>query len=314
MKKLTILFILILFGPIAFGQDKTIQKDVLLFEKGLLLQQLVDEDLDLENIINSKDSSRISKELATDIKETILDKALENYNELIDSFPKSKLLFRALNNKGFIELALDDRNEAKKTFLKIIESKADDKEKGGIGSGIMAEPYANFKNRASKILADIHIKDSNYAEAIKYLDLTKKYPYRHFCGNEYASDKIYMSTLYAKCYIGLNNKNEALKILLPNLLENGLANNSNLVELTHKILREQFSKDDLKTKYEQAFKNYQIEKIKNKDNEYENYFITFLDTKIKLSSWRLEYMKPEEKQKEIDRMYTQSKFYKLLNE
>ncbi|WP_156900381.1 tetratricopeptide repeat protein [Flavobacterium filum] len=314
MKRLTIIFSLILFGQTLFGQGKTIQRDVLLFEKGLVLHQLVDEDLDLEEIINSKDSIKVKKELATEIKETILEKALEYYQELIDSFPKSKLLFRTLNNKGFIEIALNNKEGAKRTFQKIIDSKADDKEKGGIGSGIMAEPYANYKNRASKVLADIFIKDSNYTEAIKYLDLTKKYPYRHFCGNEYAADEIYMSELYAKCYIGLNDRQKAIETLLPNLLENGLANNSDLVNLTYQTLLQKYSKDDLKIKFEQAFKNYQIEKVKNKDSEYEKYFITFLDTKIELSSWRLDYLKPEERAKEIDKTYRNSEFYKLLNE
>lgn len=314
MKRLTFLIFLTPIGQLVFGQNKPIQKDELLFEKGLLLQQLVSKDLQLDNIINSKDTIRVQQELAMDIKETILDKALGYYQDLINGFPKSKLLFRTLNNKGFIELALDDKVEAKKTFLKIIDSKADDKEKGGIGSGIMAEPYANYKNRAAKILADISIKDSNYTDAIKYLDLTQKYPYRHFCGNEYAADEIYVSQLYATCYLGINDKQKALKILLPNILENGLADNSDLVDLVYKTLLKDYQKDELKVKYEQAFKGYQTEKVKSENEEYHKYYITFLDTKIELSAWQLDYLKPEEKQNEIDNIYRNSKFYKLLNE
>lgn len=312
MKRLIFLIFLTTIAQLVLGQNKPIQKDALLFEKGLLLQQLVSEDLELDDIINSKDSTK--QELAIDIKETILDKALEYYQELIDSFPKSKLLFRTLNNKGFIELALDNKVEAKKTFQKILDSKADDKEKGGIGSGIMAEPYANYKNRASKILAEISIKDSNYSEAIKYLDLTKNYPYRHFCGNEYAADEIYMSELYAKSYLGINDKQKALKILLPNILENGLADNSDLVDLAYKTLLKDYQKDELKVKFEQAFKSYQTEKIKSKKEEYDKYYITFFDTKIELNSWRLDYLKPEEKQAEVHNIYKNSRFYKLLNE
>jgi len=314
MKRLTFLIFLALIGQFAFGQYKPIQKDELLFEKGLLLQQLVSEDLELDDIINAKDSIKLRQELATDIKETILDKSLEFYQELIDSFPKSKLLFRALNNKGFIELALDDKDEAKITFQKIIDSKADDKEKGGIGSGLMAEPYANYKNRAAKILADISIKEKKYSDAIKYLDLTQKYPYRHFCGNEYAADEIYMSELYAKSYLGLNDRVKALKILLPNILENGLADNSDIVDLAYQTLLKDHQKNELKLKYEQAFKNYQTEKVKSKNDEYEIYYINFLDTKIELNSWQLDFLKSEEKRKKIDEIYKNSKFYKLLND
>lgn len=314
MKIYILTLTLILFGQMTFGQKtKGIQKDELLFEQGLLLHQLIDEDLELDETINSEDTT--NKEFALDIKETILEKSIKFYQELIDSFPQSNLLFRALNNKGFAELTLKKDNEAKKTFQKILDSKADDKEKGGIGSGIMAEPYANYKNRAAKILASICIKETNYEEALKYLDLTKKYPYRHFCGNEYAADDIYMSELYAKCYLGLNDTDKALKILLPNLLENGLASNSDLVVLTTETLLKKYSKDELKTLFENAFKTYKTEKIKPKNSdEYEKYYITFLDTDIEISSWRFEFMQPDERQKEIESIYKKSKFYKLLNE
>lgn len=317
MKIHILTFILILFGQIAFGQKtKSIQKDELLFEKGLLLHQLIEEELDLDETIDSKDSTNAkTKEFAIDIKETILGKALEYYQELIDSFPKSSLVFRALNNKGFIELALNDTEEVTKTFQQILDSKADDKEKGGIGSGIMAEPYANYKNRAAKVLANIYIEGNDFKKAIKYLDLTKKFPYRHFCGNEYAADEIYMSELYAKCYLGLNDTDKALKILLPHLFDNGLADNSNLVILTTETLLKQYSKTELISIYENAFKSFKTEKIKQKDSdEYERYYITFLETDIDLNTWRLEYIKPEEKQKEIENIYKTSQFYKLLNE
>lgn len=313
MKQLITLFSFLFLGQFVFGQEKPIQKDALLFQKGLLLQELIDNDLDLDKVINSKDSNKVKKEYATDIKETILEKALEYYKELIDSFPNSKLLFRALNNKGFIELALEDKENAKKTFQRILDGRADDKEKGGIGSGLMAEPYANYKNRASKVLADLYIKDSNYVEAIKYLDLTKKYPYRHFCGNEYAADEIYMSELYAECYIGLNDRKKALEHALPNLLDNGLANNSDLVLLTYKTLLQDYKNEELKYKFEKAFKNIQSEKVKTKTSEYEKKFITFMDVKIEVNIDVLEWRRTDKNLKGIDNLYKATQFYKLLN-
>lgn len=314
MRKLKLILLLLLFGQMTFGQTKVIQQDELLFEKGLLLQQIIDEELDLNWTIFSEDSINAKTKYAIEIKETILEKALEFYQELIDSFPKSKLLYRTLNNKGFIELSLEEFNEAKKTFTLILDSQADDEEEGGIGSGIMAEPYAGYKNRASKAMASICVKEKNYKDAVKYLDLTKKYPYRHFCGNEYAADDIYMSKMYGKCYIGLNEYEKAYKILLPNLLENGLADNSDLVDIAYDALLKKYTKEDLKSKYEKAFKNYKVEKVKIEKEEYEKYFISFLDTKIELSSWRLEFISTEEIDKEIDSIYKKSRFYKLLNE
>jgi tetratricopeptide (TPR) repeat protein len=170
MLRVTFIILLLFLGQVTFGQKKPITRDQLLFEKALLLQQMVNEGLDLEETI--EDSIELRAEYATEIKESILEKALGFYNELIDSFPKSKLRFRALNNKGFIELSLEDTAEAKKTFLAILNSIANDKEKGGVGSGLMGEPYANYKNRAARILASIGIQANNWNEALRYLDLT----------------------------------------------------------------------------------------------------------------------------------------------
>jgi len=129
MKKLIFLLFLTLIGQFVFGQ-KRIRKDELLFEKGLLLQQLVSEDLELDDIINSKDTTiKLQQELAIDVKETSLNKAHEYYQELIDSFPKSKLLYRTLNNKGFIELALD---ELKRLFKKSLTAEQATKKKAAL--------------------------------------------------------------------------------------------------------------------------------------------------------------------------------------
>ena len=176
--------ILFLFSIITFGQKKNLNEDLILFEKTVAIQELINEEL--EKIINPKDTiditneEKIQRKFAVGLKENILNKVIRDYEQLINEFPKSSLIFRALNNKGFAELELKDYKKAKETFLKILKSEANDKEKGGIGSGIMGEPYANYKNRACKTLADIELKSNNYYEALNYLDETKKFPYAHF--------------------------------------------------------------------------------------------------------------------------------------
>lgn len=313
MRKLTLIFLLLFWGQMTFGQTKEIQNDELLFEKGFLLQGIIDQELDLNWTIKSGDSSNVKTEYAIEIKEAILKKALEFYEELIYSYPKSNLYYRTLNNKGIIEFELGRLDQAKKTFTFILDSEADDKEEGGFGSGIMAEPFANYKNIASTRMARIYIQENNYLEAIKYLELTKKYPYLHFCGNGFAADAIFMSELYGKCYLGLNEYDKAYKILLPNLLENGLADNSDLVDIAYNALLKKYTKEELKIKYEQAFKNYKVEKVKKGKNEYQNYFISFLGNKIEINSWKLEGLQKHELNKEIEAIYKKSKFYKLLN-
>lgn len=61
--------------------------------------------------------------------------------------------------------------------------------------------------------------------------------------------------------------------------------------------------------------------MKSKNDEYEKYYINFLDTKIELRSWELYILQADEVQKEIDevqkeidKIYRNSKFYQLLNE
>lgn len=307
----------LLVSVITFGQKNNSNEDLILFEKTIAIQDLVNEEL--ENIINPEDTAditneeKIQRDFAIEIKENILNKVIRDYEELIKEFPKSKLIFRALNNKGFAELELKNYEKAKESFRKILNSEANDKEKGGIGSGIMGEPYANYKNRASKILADLELKDNNYQVALNYLNETKKFPYRHFCGNEYAADEIYMAEMYSKCYIGLNQYEKALDILLPNIIENGLANNSELITLTIDTLLKSYKKEELKILFENCFKNVVIEKVKQNKNEYTTYSINFLNRKIQLESWNLnDEMTEQEREKQYQRILTESEFYKLL--
>lgn len=309
---------LLLFSVITFGQRKKSNEDLILFEKTVAIQDLVNEELD--NIINPNDTiditneEKIQRNFAIEIKENVLNKVIRDYEELIKEFPKSKLIFRALNNKGFAELELKDYKNAQVTFQKILKSEANDKEKGGIGSGIMGEPYANYKNRASKILADLELKNGNYQEALNYLDETKKFPYRHFCGNEYAADEIYMAVMYAKCYLGLNQYEKAYDILLPNIIENGLASNSEIITISIDALLKNYKKEELKIQFENCFKNVFAEKVKSNKNEYTTYNINFLNRKIQLESWKLNSeMTEQEREKECHKILAESKFYKLLN-
>lgn len=316
MKNILITYLL-LFSLISFGQKKKSNEDLILFEKTVAIQELLDYELD--NIINPKvtiditSEEKIKRDFAIEIRDNVLNKVIDNYEELIREFPKSNLLFRALNNKGFAELQLEDYNKAKETFLKILNSKANDKEKGGIGSGIMGEPYANYKNRAAKMLADLELKSSHYQEALNYLDETKKYPYRHFCGNEYAADEIYMAEMYSKCYLGLNQYEKAYDILLPHIIENGLASNSELINTTFDALLKTYKKEELKTQFENSFKNVVAVKETRNKNEYTFFYINFLNRKIELSSWNLSEMLTEsEREKVLNTMLEESGFYKLL--
>lgn len=316
--KNSFLIVLLATSSIIWGQKKNMNEDVILFEKTLAIQELLFDDLltfdiDQDTIdINTED--KIRREYAVELKKNVLDKVINNYNELIQRFPKSDLVFRSLNNRAFAELENGYQNKAKDTFLKIVNSKANDKEEGGVGSGIMEEPYANYKNRALKNLAEIEIKNKNYSEALKYLEETKKFPYQHSCGNEFAQDQIYIAEIYAQCYLGLNQPEKALDVLLPNIFENGLANNSEIVNLAYNILSKTYSKIDLKNQLEESFKNPMIKKEKRAKYEYTSYSINFLNRNIELPNWQLEEVTNEEEVKNVSmQIFKKSKFYALLS-
>ncbi len=316
--KNSFLIVLLMISPIIFGQKKNLNKDLILFEKALALQEfLLDHSLSSEidqDTANISTEDKIKREYAIELKEDILDKVIDNYNELIRQFPQSDLVFRSLNNKGIAELENGYQGKAKETFLKIVNSKANDKEKGGSGSGIMGEPYANYKNRALKYLAKIEIGNKNYSEALQYLEETKKFPYQHFCGNEFAQDKIYIAGLYAQCYLGLNQTEKAFDVLLPNIFENGLANNSEIVNLTYNTLSKTYSKIDLKNQLEKSFKNLMVKKEKRNNYEYTSYNINFLNRNIELPDWELEEVTTDQEIKNSTlQILKNSKFYTLLS-
>jgi len=314
MRNLIFAFILSLICQGAFGQkDSIVGRDELLFEKALLLQNLIDKELYLDDVIAENDTNVNTKESIVEIKETIQEKAIELYQELIDSFPRSCLVPRALNNKGFTELSIKNINAAKLSFQKIIESSADDMENGGIGDGIMAEPFTNYKNRASKILAEICIEEEKFKEAISYLDLTQKFPYRHFCGNEYAADRLNMCILYAKCFVGLKDTSKALKVLLPKLLDDDFADNSAVVYLTTEILLKKYSKDRLRTLYEKAFKSYKVKDVKREKSYADKvYYIKFLGVNIEFNYWEFSTLLEEDEEIKIDKICKTSKFFDML--
>lgn len=322
MKKIFLASI-ILVSTIAIGQKKEKKKDtnedLILFEKTVTMQEMLDIELNSyiykTDTLNLSNEDKIKRSLAIEINESILQKVIKNYDDLIKEYPKSKHLFRALNNKAFAQLELKNYEKAKETFLQIINSQANDNEKGGIGSGLMSEPYANYKNRALTTLANLEIENKNYQEAITYINETKKYPYRHFCGNAYAADELYMIELLSQCYLGLNQDEKALDILLPKILDNGLASNEEIVEISIKTLLKTYTKEELKTLFQNSFKNVFSEKETDKKykNPHNYYFIIFLNRKIKLESWEYYGSLTElEKETALNNIIEESGFFNLL--
>ncbi len=300
MKTFYYIILILSFSCSAYSQENSKKADVLLFEKAIYLQDKLQDELQLESRLFSEDTSSERYKIRQEINEAILELAWDNYQKLIDKYPNSNLYFNALYNRALLDIELGDGDSAEVAFKEIL-SQPDKNQK---------DESSDLKVGATRTLAELSIKNGKYNEALIYLDKYKQYPFKHFCGNAHASYNTDLNTQYAKCYLGLNKNDKALEYLLPNLLEDGMSDNSEIVQLTYETLLKKYDKGELKRLYKKAFAEYTVEN--NKD--YKKYSIIFLNTKLKLRSWRLDFLKDDKKKEAINAMCENSKFYKLLNE
>lgn len=200
------------------------------------------------------------------------------------------LIAKSYYNIGVIYLELKDSANAKRIFTNIILSDVDDMDRGGIGEGLMAEPYALYKNRSCNILAILALQEKDYVKTLKYIEMAdKEYPYIHFCGNEYAANDIYMATMYAKCYAGLGDIDRAIQTLMPHCINNGLASNSYLVEQLCGLLRQKYSREEIKQEINTAISGIYVRETKQRDYTDSIYFVKIFNTEFELGNYSFYY-------------------------
>ena len=192
------------------------------------------------------------------------------YNRGIGS---TELIAKSYYNIGIIYLEKKDTLNTKRIFTNILSSDFNDMDRAGTGEGLMAEPYALYKNNSCRILAKLALQQKDFKSALTYIEQAdKRYPYRHFCGNEYTANDIYMASMYARCYEGMGDKEKAIKTLLPHCIENGLASNGYLVDQLCLLLKEKYSKEEIKQEINTATSGIYIKEIKHRDSGADQYF------------------------------------------
>lgn len=150
---------------------------------------------------------------------------------------------------------------------------------------------------------------------LEYLDLTKNYPYQHFCGNAVAAEEIYIAQSYAKNYMGLKNPKNALKYLLPNIIDNGLADNNDLIKQTVTILKNEYGKEKAITLFNDAKNGLYSKKETSDKRIYNQYYISFGGDEIKLQTpWDIFSTNDAEEKELMKQHLEESQFNKLLNE
>lgn len=195
--------IFFLIYQFSFGQNIIPNEDEILFEKTVAIESL-SGDLCLgcrgnKKELNQKDSLRIEYGMQLEIQ--ISEIAIENYNKLIDSFPNSKFLIRALMYKADNEFYLKKYTDAKKSYERILNDN---------NLTLSTESFYNvqaaeYKNKAALNLAEIYIIEQNFEKAIFYLDESKKHIVKYSCGNGYIERKERLEVCYKYCKAQLKN-------------------------------------------------------------------------------------------------------------
>lgn len=255
------------------------------------------------------------------VEDSSYQDAIQTYRKIREVAPyNSDGYAKATYNIAYVYALLNKKDSAIRVYEEIIDSDFDEMDPGGKGSGIMADPYSLYKHNACDDLAHIYLEKKNYNKALSYIQLfDSAFPFRHFCGNAYASYDIYKAKMYAKAYAGLGDTNSAIQKLLPEIIETGLADNSSLVNLTVDLLKKSYDTRVLKEEIENAV-NGIYERKAGPKKEYNLYFIKFMETELQLPTYiSLNRSTGEQANQltEIERrklFLKQSRFYKLLQQ
>lgn len=234
------------------------------------------------------------------------DEALIGFQYIVDNHPKNELYPRAFYNVGYIHFVQKNYDNAIPVFKSIIDSDFNEKEK--FGGDIMADPYTNYRNRASTILSDIYYEKQMYDSTLYYFALSDTvYPYLHFCGNEYASNDIYKALRYSDIYQKLNQPDKAIEKLLPAVLIT-VADNSKVIEELEKLLS---TKKGLKQELDKSLDKIYSRTVNYDEYTYTRYYFKFLNVEIAIPQSYEDEKKKFDKDKAIKEI-KQTEFYKMI--
>jgi len=302
--KIALATILIINSVFLFGQE--LETDTAwiesesksLFTEADELTSIVYYHLELDYLIENLDTitekGKIKKEVYLEQKEDLLRRALFNYEQLTSEYPTSTLYHKALNNRGIIEFEFKMYERAKKSFLEILNSDVDDKEEVRVGYGLMAEPYANYRNRAAEMLYKIEFAQGNYEEAKKYLEESTNHKYHHWCGNAHEEKEFWLAYQRSKIESKLENYEEARKLMIPHLFSRRIMKDQELAQYCLDLLFQEKTKGELIDEFETGINNYYSRKIRP-DSDYLDYFITFLGVELEVDIYMPENKKEEPK-------------------
>jgi tetratricopeptide (TPR) repeat protein len=172
-------------------------------------------------------------------------------NEIIDFISKNPLSnFRivALEELASIEYQSGNIEESISLFGQVLKVKVVD----SIGN--------TYKNSASKTLSKIYFDRKEFKTALKYLNYQKKYRYNSFCGNAQELEDLNVAMLFANCYLALGNENKAIDVLSPHMFDDIIIPNTEIVNLLFSIYQNIYTKEQIRTEFQNAHKSLSVKK------------------------------------------------------
>lgn len=187
--------------------------------------------------------------------------AASEFRKFMVEYPASPLVARAHFNVGFISYRLNDYGTAKMILEEILTKPYNERDSNDI-----MEPYMLYKHRTARLLAEIALQEKDYDAAEEYIEIfDKKYPYQHFCGNEWSAYHNYVAVMRARVYEGTNQTQKALEILLPYIFDDGLSSNENVLDQLIGLLSKNYSKESIREELTLSLAS--LEVTKSKDEE-----------------------------------------------
>jgi tetratricopeptide (TPR) repeat protein len=234
------------------------------------------------------------------------ESAVASFRHIVQNNPRNELFPRAVYNIGYCYFLANRSDSATSVFKVILKSNFNERDKSG--GGIMDDPYANYRHRASELLSEIYYRRKMYDTALYYFAISDTvYPYLHFCGNEYAANDVRTALWYSTLYQKLGFKDQAIQSLLPAVFIS-LADNAKVISELKALLRK---KDGLKNELDIALSNIYSKNIRKKDDGYKVYCFKFLNTEIAVPNGYQDNGAVFDKQKAIEDV-RKSGFYAMI--
>lgn len=223
------------------------------------------------------------QEFETAIKlceEEKFEEAVDAFSAFMRKYPKHELKGRAHYNLAFTYRSMGNLQKAKETFVAILDMNYNERDEN-----TLMEPYALYKHHASRQLAMIALDEKAFDEAEKYIGyFDKKFPYQHFCGNEWAAYDIFKSIMDAKLHEGRKHRDLAVRALVPHMFYNGLARNDHALDELGGILERNFEPAAVREMFSKA-----LASLRAAGKKESGYIITFHGVDVPISPYGFEF-------------------------